>query len=151
MVSARLAPSGATSRSWKQIERGAELLDELEGHVGAVDGVVDRIGRALPRPQHGSRPERIAARAPHRMPIGHAEAEVVAHRLALDQFALVVMAEGQRISESGPSYLILAMLGKAGMDGLLGVTWVSGQWLVSNKNARRLRSAGVRDGEADTG
>ena len=31
------------------IERSAELLDELEADADAVDGVLDRVGRALPR------------------------------------------------------------------------------------------------------
>ena len=101
------------------VERGAELLDELEGHAGAVDGVLDRIGLAFPRPQHRARPERIAAGAPHRVPIGHAEAEVVLHRLAFDQFALVVVAEGQRVLRVGAFVLDLGDVGKCGHGGLL--------------------------------
>ena len=42
----------------------AKLLEELEGHADAVDGVLDGVGLALPGPQHGARPEGIAARAP---------------------------------------------------------------------------------------
>ena len=83
------------------IERCAELVDELEGHGHAVDRIFDRVGRPFPGPPHRARSERVAARAAKRVPIGHAEAEMILHRLAFDQFAGVVVAERQRVLRVG--------------------------------------------------
>jgi hypothetical protein len=94
------------------IERRAELFEKLEPDADAIDGVLDRVGAAFPGPQHGSRPERIAARSAHRMPIGYAEAEVVFHRLAFDQFAFVVMAKRQRVLRLGAFVTDFGNIGK---------------------------------------
>ena len=62
-------------------------------------------------------PERIAARAPHRVPIGHAEAELVLHRLAFHQLVRIVVPEGQRVLGIGTFVVDLLTSGKALMGG----------------------------------
>jgi len=57
-----------------------ELLDALEGDLDAMLGVRERIIAAFPRALHRRRAERVEARAAHRVPIGDAEAEMLAHR-----------------------------------------------------------------------
>ena len=53
-------------------------------------------------------------RAAHRVPIGHAEAKVVLHRLAFDQFVLVVVAECQRVLRLGAFVADFGDIGKCG-------------------------------------
>ena len=101
-------------------ERGAEFFHELEGDADAMDRVVHGVIGAFPRPEHGAGPEGIAARAPHRVPVGDAETKVVFHRLAGDDFVFVVVAEGQGIGGFRTLERIFWMSGKAGMNRLLG-------------------------------
>ncbi len=124
LVSAERGPFGGDVAVVEAVERRAELLEELEGDADAADGVFDRIVLRLPRPEHGARPEGIAARAPHRVPIGHAEAQVVLHRLAFDQFVLVVVAEGQRVVRFGAFEADFGDFGKRGHG------WTPGKWVV---------------------
>ncbi len=113
------------------IEGNAELLEELEAHADAVLGVLDGVGLALPGPQHGARPEGIAAGAPHRVPIGDAEPEMVLHRLAFDRLAGVVVAERQRVLRFGAFVTDFGDVGKCGHGGTP-EKWsvVSCQWSV---------------------
>ena len=53
-------------------------------------------GRSIVPGPNGSLPG-----AAERVPIGHAEAEVVLHRLAFDHFVFVVVVEGQRVLALG--------------------------------------------------
>src|SRR5690606_34526622 len=86
---------------------------ELEGDVDAVDGVVERVDRRFPGPQHGARSERIGPRSAKRMPVGNAEAEMVLHRLAFDHRGFVVMAKRQRVLRIGTFVADLRNLGKS--------------------------------------
>src|SRR5207253_9780068 len=60
-------------------------------------GHVDRVGAVFPRPHRASRSERVAARAPERVPVADGEAQVLLHRLAFDFFVRIVMAETERV------------------------------------------------------
>ena len=46
------------------VERGAELLDELERHAGAVLGVLDRVGAVVPGPHGTAGAERVGEPVP---------------------------------------------------------------------------------------
>ena len=70
----------------KRVVGSPQLLDKLESHVRAVDRVVDRILGRFPRPLHGGRAKRVAAIAAERMPVDHAESQMLLHRLAFDDF-----------------------------------------------------------------
>ena len=96
------------------VERRAELLEELEGHPHAVLGVLERIVARLPRADHGAGAERVAAGPAERVPVGHAEAEVVLHRLAFDHFVGVVTAEGERVLGLGTFVPNLGDVGEGG-------------------------------------
>lgn len=61
---------------------------------------------------HRAWPERIAAGAAHRVPIGHRKAEMVFHRLAFDHFLLVVVVEGEQVLALGAFELDLLDFGK---------------------------------------
>ena len=116
-VSARFAPSGATSRSWKAVERDAELLHELERDADAVLGVLDRVGAVFPGPDGAAGAERVAAGAAERVPVDDGEPQVVAHRLAADLFVGVVMAEGERVLRLRAFVLDAFDFGKCGLHG----------------------------------
>ena len=79
------------------VERRAELLEELEGDAGALLRVLDRRGAVVPGPEHGAGAERVRARAAEGVPVGHREAQVVAHRLAVDDLIGVVVLERERV------------------------------------------------------
>ena len=81
----------------KTEEWRAQLLHELEGHANAMNGVVYRVLDAFPGTEHGAGTEGIGAGTPHRVPICHAEAELVLHALAGYHFILVIVAEGQGV------------------------------------------------------
>jgi hypothetical protein len=52
--------------------------------------------------QHCPRSERIAAGAAEGVPVNHGEPQVVAHRLAFDNFVSLVVFECERIFGPGP-------------------------------------------------
>ena len=79
------------------VEITTELFEELEGHVDPRERRLQGIALGLPRADHRAGAEGIAAGAPHRVPVGNGEAEVVPHRLAFDERVGVVMPEGQHV------------------------------------------------------
>ena len=68
----------------ERVERGAELLEELEGDLGLALGVRDGVGAVVPGPQRGADAERVGENVTERMPVDDREAEVLLHRLAVD-------------------------------------------------------------------
>ena len=76
---------------------------------------LDRVGAVLPGPDGAAGAERVAARAAEGVPVDDGEAQVVAHRLAVDHFVGVVVAEGERVLRFGPFVLDLGTSGKYGM------------------------------------
>ena len=81
----------------KGVKRRAEFFDEFKSRAHAVlrvltDSVPSSHGR-----MHRARAERIAARAAKRVPVNDREAQMIAHRFALDDFVGVVMFEGERV------------------------------------------------------
>ena len=123
LVSARVVPSGATSRSWKQKKGAPSFSMNSKATRTRLMALSTESCAALPGPQHRARPERIGAGAPHRVPVGHAEAEVVLHRLAFDHFALVVVAERQGVLRLRAFVLDLGGLREKR-------AWVDSWWLV---------------------
>ena len=64
----------------------ATLFNFTEQGLKDIKGTVDR-----------ARPEDVHARAAKRMPVGDGEPQVLRHRLPVDDFVRVVMAEGERV------------------------------------------------------
>ena len=104
------------------VERSAQLLDELEGCMDAVLRVFDGVGAVFPRPVHRPGPERIAACAAERVPVDHAEAEMLLHRLAFHEFVLVVPTEGQGVLGLRTFVTDLADFGECGHELLFPLT-----------------------------
>ena len=71
----------------------------------------------FPGPLHRARPERVAARAAERVPVGDGEAEVVLHRLAFDDFVLVVVVKGEHVLALRALEANLLDIGKCGHGG----------------------------------
>jgi hypothetical protein len=88
-------PLGSHVAVVEAVEADAELLHELEGHVGPLHGHLQRVGVVLPRAEHGAGAERVGAGATEGVPVGDGEPEVVLHRLPLDERVGVVVAEGE--------------------------------------------------------
>jgi hypothetical protein len=57
----------------------------------------------IPRTDGGSDPERIAQHIPESVPVKPRKAEMIGHRLSLDNFGGIVVFEGERVLEDGPS------------------------------------------------
>src|SRR4029077_8834964 len=79
-----------------------EFLDKFEGDAGAFLGIADGVRAVVPRPLHRARTERVAASAAEGVPVNDRKAQVVAHRLALDDFAGIVMLERERVFGTRP-------------------------------------------------
>lgn len=98
------------------IERCPQLLDELEGDLHAINGILQRIAAVIPRPNSGARTERIGTGSAERMPINHAEAKMLLHGLPFDHFVWVVPAKCQRITRLGAFVFNLANIGERAHD-----------------------------------
>ena len=82
----------------ERVEGSAELLEQLEGDLGSALGVGDRVGAVVPGPQGGADSERVGENVTERMPVDDGEAEVLLHRLAVDDLVGIVMLEFQRVA-----------------------------------------------------
>jgi hypothetical protein len=99
------------------VKRHAEFFHEFEGHADPALGVGDGIGAVVPGPDGRSHPEGIGQRIAEGVPVHHREAEMLAHRFALDDFVGVVMFEGQRIAGLGTLVLDLTDFGEGSFHG----------------------------------
>ena len=82
-------------------ERRANLLEEFKGGVHAGLGDGEGVLAFFPWPHDRAGTEGIRAHAAESMPVGNREAQVLAHRLAVDHLIGVVMMESQRAGRSG--------------------------------------------------
>ena len=96
----------------ERVERGAELLEELEGDLGLALGVGDRVGAVVPGPQRRADAERVGERIAERVPVDDREPEVLLHRLAVDDLVGIVMLELQRVPRLGAAVLDLGHVGE---------------------------------------
>ena len=79
----------------------ADLLKELEEHLGAALRVFQSVRSIVPWGQRRTDPERIGQFIPHRVPVTAGKAQVLAHRLAFDLGVRVVPLERQRVAGVG--------------------------------------------------
>ena len=96
----------------ERVEGGAELLEELEGDLGLALGVGDRVAAVVPGPQRRADAERVGERVTEGMPVDDREAEVLLHRLPIDDLVGVVMLEVQRVPRLGATVLDLGHVGE---------------------------------------
>ena len=90
-------PLGSDIPIVEREEGGAQLLHELERHLGPPPGVVQAVRPVFPRPDRRPRAERIPERIREGVPVDHRESEVVFHRLPADDLVRVVVLELERI------------------------------------------------------
>ena len=94
------------------VERGAELLEELEGHLDLALGVGDRVGAVVPGPQGGADSERIGEGVTEGVPVDDREPEVLLHRFPIDDLVGIIMFEFQWVPRLGTTVLDLGHVGK---------------------------------------
>jgi len=81
----------------ERVEGGADLGEELEGGVHALERDGHGVFAAFPRAVDRAGAERIAAVATEGVPVSDGEAEVLRHRLAVDHFVGVIVLECKRV------------------------------------------------------
>ena len=138
-VSASVSPFGSHVAVVERVVGSAQLLDELERRPHATHRILDRVAAVVPRPDHGSRAERITARSAKRVPVDDAEAKMLLHRLAFHDLVFVVPAERQRILRCGAFKSDLPIPGNAAMERTS--TWRTG---VDDSRVAGLSPAGPR-------
>ena len=79
------------------VEVDLALLEELEEHRDATQGVVEGVGAVIPGHEGGAGAERVGEAVAHHVPVGRGEAHVVLHLLPADLLVRVVVLEGERV------------------------------------------------------
>ena len=103
----------------KGVIRRAELLAKFKEDRHSNLGQIESGLVSLPRTQRRRQAEHVRALTTHRVPVHDREAQMIAHRLALDDLAGVVMFEGQRVSGFGTFELNFRDIGKCGHNVLV--------------------------------
>ena len=96
------------------IEWRAQLFDELKGRPGAVLRILDALSAVVPGANRRARAERVGEAVAESMPINDRETQMVAHRLAFDDFVSLIMFEGQWVFGFGPRVRDFGDIGKGG-------------------------------------
>ena len=90
----------------------AHLIEELEEHVGALQGVGNGVGLVVPWHQGGRAAEGIGKAVAHDVPVGGREARVLLHRFPADDLIGIVLLEREGILGLGAFELDLGDIGE---------------------------------------
>ncbi len=78
----------------ESIERSLKLGKNFKRDFYATQRIVNAVAAIIPRPDCRAWTKGIATSSPHRVPIDHAEPQVILHRLAFDNLIRIVPAKG---------------------------------------------------------
>ena len=79
------------------VEVDVDLLEEFKEDAHALLGVGNGVRSVIPGHQRRAAAKGIGERVAHHMPVGGGEAQMVSHRLALDEFVGIVLFKGEGI------------------------------------------------------
>ncbi len=94
------------------VKRNAQFFEQLEGYLGDLLSIGDRMSSVVPGPECRTGAKRIRQRISKSVPVDDREPQVLLHRLPVDDLVGIVMLEVQRISRLGTAILDFRHIGE---------------------------------------